>query len=77
MSPLPSTLFPPKSWNDTELLKPPKCRNLSTLNFFNKQPVYKQLALKWQIAKQLSGLNPLSLSNSKNYRVNKSRVFPL
>ena len=34
---------------------------------FYKQPVYKQLALTWQIAKQLSGLNPLSLSNNKNY----------
>ena len=34
---------------------------------FFKQLVYKQLALAWQIAKQLSGLNPLSLSNNKNY----------
>ena len=34
---------------------------------FYKQPVYKQLALTWQIAKQLSGLKPLSLNNSKNY----------
>ena len=34
---------------------------------FNKQPVYKQLALTWQIANQLSGLNPLSLSKNKNY----------
>ena len=25
--------------------------------FFYKQPVYKQLAFEWQIAKQLSGLN--------------------
>ena len=33
---------------------------------FYKQPVYKQLALAWQIAKQLSGLNLLSLSNNKN-----------
>ena len=33
---------------------------------------YKQLALGWQIAKELSGLNPLSLSNSKNYRLKKS-----
>ena len=30
--------------------------------FFDKQPTSEQLALKWQIAKQLSGLNPLSLS---------------
>ena len=42
---------------------------------FYKQPVYKQLALAWQIAKQLSGLNPLSLSNSKNYSFKKNRVF--
>ena len=41
------------------------------------QPVYKQLALKWQIAKQLSGFNPFSLSNNKNYRLKKSGVFPL
>ena len=27
--------------------------------FLYTQPVYKQLALAWQIAKQLSGLNPL------------------
>ena len=40
----------------------------TTLSFFYKQPVYKQLDLGWQIAKQLSGLNPLSLSNNKNYR---------
>ena len=30
--------------------------------FFDKQPAYEQLSLKWQIAKQISGLNPLSLS---------------
>ena len=34
---------------------------------FYKQPVDKQLALAWQIAKQLLGLNPLSLSNNKSY----------
>ena len=32
-----------------------------------KQSVYKQLALGWQIAKQLSELNPPSLSNNKTY----------
>ena len=37
----------------------------STL-FFYKQPVYKQLALGSQVAKQLSGLIPLSLRNDKN-----------
>ena len=49
----------------------------STLIFLYKQSVYKQLALGWQIAKQLSGLNPFSLSNNKNYRLKKSGVFPL
>ena len=45
-----------------------------TLIFLYKQSVYKQLALGWQIAKQLSGLNPFSLSNNKNYRLQKSGV---
>ena len=40
-------------------------------SFFCKQPVYKQLALGWQIGKQLSGLNPLSISNNKNYGLKK------
>ena len=44
--------------------------------FFNKQPVYKQLALGYQIAKQFSGLYPLSLSNKKSYVLKKSGVFP-
>ena len=35
--------------------------------FFYKQPAYKELALKRQIAKQLLGINPFSLSNNKNY----------
>ena len=43
--------------------------------FLNKKPVYKQLALGWQIAKQLSGLKPLSLSHSKNYRLKKTDFF--
>ena len=43
--------------------------------FFYKQPVYKQPSLEWQIAKQLSGLTLLSLSNNKNYRLKKSGVF--
>ena len=43
--------------------------------FFYEQPVYKQLALEWQIAMQLSGLNSLSLSNDKSYRLKKSGVF--
>ena len=37
--------------------------------FFYEQPVYKQLALGWQITKQLSGLKLLSLSDNKNYRL--------
>ena len=53
ISPPTSTLLPPKSGTDREMLKSPKCRNLSTLTIFNKQPLYKQLALEWQIAKQL------------------------
>ena len=49
--------------------------NVSTFIFFNKIPVYKQLALEWQISQHLSGLNSFSLSNSKNYRLKKSGVF--
>ena len=47
------------------------------LVFFCKQPVYKQLAIAWQVAKQLLGLNPLSLSNNKNYSLKKNGVFSL
>ena len=42
--------------------------------FFYKQPIFKQLALAWQIAKQLSGLNPFSLSNNKNYILKKNVI---
>ena len=52
-------------------------QSLSTPTFFNKEPIYKQLALEWQIAQELSGLNPLSLSNNEYYRLKKSRLFPL
>ena len=38
---------------------------------FYKQTVYKQLALRWQIPEQLSGLNPRSLSKNKNCRLKK------
>ena len=51
--------------------------NHNVLIFFYKQPIYKQLTLVWQIAKQLSGFNPLSPSNNKNYRFRKRRFFPL
>ena len=49
----------------------------STLIFFYKQPVFKQLGLGWQIAKKLLGLNSLSLSNNKKYKLKKSGVLPL
>ena len=45
--------------------------------FSCKQAVYKQLFLGWKIAKQLSGLKHLSLSNNKNCRLKKSGGFPL
>ena len=44
---------------------------------FYKQLIYKQVALGWQIAKQLSGFNPLYISSNKNNRSKKSRNFPL
>ena len=44
---------------------------VNTLIFY-KQPVSKQLALRWQIVNQLARLNPLSLSNNKNYRLKKT-----
>ena len=47
------------------------------LFFIVNRLVYKQLALGWQIAKQLSGFNLFSLSNNKNYRLKKKGVFPL
>ena len=43
--------------------------------FIYKQPAYKQLALGWQITKQLSGLNLFSLSNNKNYRLKEKWGF--
>ena len=39
------------------------------------QTIYKQLALGRKIAKQLSGNNPLSLSNNKNSRLRKVEFF--
>ena len=51
--------------------------SVSNGELFYKQKVYKQLALRRQIAKQLSVLNPVSISNNKNYRLRKSGVFPL
>ena len=43
--------------------------------FFYKEPVYNQLSLGWEIAKQLSELNPLLISNNKNYSLKKSGEF--
>ena len=37
---------------------------------------YHQLALGWQIADQVSGLN-LRLSNNKSYKLKKNEVFHL
>ena len=37
---------------------------------------YKQLALGWQIARQVPGLN-LTLSNNKNYKLKENEVFHL
>ena len=42
---------------------------------FNKQPGYKQLALKRKLAKQFSGLKSLSVSNNKNHRLKKVKFF--
>ena len=44
---------------------------------FYKRQVYKQLTLGWQIAMQLSGHNPFSLSNNKNFKLKKKGVFLL
>ena len=42
---------------------------------FYKQPVYNQLALGRQIAKQFPGLNPLAQSNNKNCRLKTVEFF--
>ena len=49
----------------------------ATIYFFYKQPVYKQLAHRWQIAKYFSGFNPFSLSNNKNYRLRERGFFSM
>ena len=43
--------------------------------FFCKQPVYKKLALRCQIAKKFSGLNLFLLSNNKICRLKTRGVF--
>ena len=50
---------------------------MSYTYFLDIQLVNKQLAHGCNIAKQLSVLNPLSLTNNKNDRLKKSGVFPL
>ena len=45
------------------------------LVLWEKATVYKQLAPRWKIAKQLSGFNPLPLSIDKNYRLRKYEKF--
>ena len=44
--------------------------HLNDMYFF-----YKQVALGWQIPRQLSKLTPCLLSNNKNYQLRKRRVF--
>ena len=52
------------------------CKEIHLFFFVYKQPGYKQLALKQQIAQQLSRLTHFSLSHNKKYRLRKSGVFP-
>ena len=52
-------------------------RRLKAVQIRTQYTFYKQLALGWQIAKQPSELNPLSLSSNKKYRLKKSGVFSL
>ena len=42
---------------------------------FHKQPVYKKLALVWQLAIQLSGLKSLSLSNNNNNNYSFEKII--
>ena len=48
---------------------------LTALNVFYEQPVHTEVALGWQIAKQLSGSKLFSLSSKKNYRYIKVEFF--
>ena len=50
--------------------------NFQCTYFFYKQPVYKQLAIGWEIAKRL-GQTLFLLSNNKNYRLKKNELFHL
>ena len=51
--------------------------NLIHTILISNQFIGNYLALGQQIAKQISGLNFLSLSNNKKYRLKNSEVFPL
>ena len=42
---------------------------------FYKQPVYKQLALAWQIAKQLSGLQPPFTEQQQKLQIKEKSSF--
>ena len=57
--------------------KAESCWSAALNLFFYKQLLCKQLAFRWQMAKQLSGLNSLSLSNTKNYRLKRKLEFSL
>ena len=50
-------------------------RYQTNLCFFYKQPVYKQLALEWQIAKQLSGLNPSFTKQQSKLQIKEKWSF--
>ena len=45
--------------------------------FFYKQPVSKQLALGWQIAKQLSGLNPFSTNQQEKLQIKEKWSYSI
>ena len=45
-----------------------KRRKRTRIDFFWKQPVYKQLVFEWQITKHLSGLNPVLLVKITEWR---------
>ena len=47
----------------------------ATFSFFYKQPVYKQLALAWQIAKQLSGLQPPFTEQQQKLQIKEKSSF--
>ena len=50
------------------------CKKMHLL-FFNKQPGYKELALKRQITQQVSRLNPFSLNHNKKIQIKEKWSF--